>query len=398
MTGVASTSRYRIAHIDNAGDHLVIHWQDRHQSRFDALWLRYACECVSCGAYHSAIRTLRLVDIPEDIRIDSTCSSDPGILDVVWSGDGHVSRFDSEWLRNRCNSAAERDRRRFRPVLWDNGLEDSPPEADYAACMEDGSAHLAMLEALRDYGFVLVRGVPRDPDYTEAIASLAGPLRTTNYGRFYEFTRKPDALVLGDLNVRLDPHTDEPYRQNPPSVTCFHFVRASEHGGASTLTDGFNVGMRLKERDEEAFRLLSSRPITFYRRLVNPDRDFRMRAPAFSLDEDGEIAGIRLLDRAIGPGDLPDGEIRSFYLAMRLLQQMLFDPAFRITLACASGEALFFNNQRVLHGRTEFAEDSDRYMRSCNIETDEFHSTLRLLASSLGRDAANMNLPHGALS
>ncbi len=264
--------------------------------------------------------------------------------------------------------------------------------------MEDGAAHLAILEALRDYGFVLVRGVPRDPNRTEAIASLAGPLRTTNYGRIYEFTYKRDALVPGDLNVRLDPHTDEPYRQNPPSVTCFHFVQASAHGGASTLTDGFNVGTRLQERDEEAFRLLSTRPITFYRRLVNPDRDFRMRAPAFSLDEDGEIAGIRLLDRAIGPGDLPDGEIRSFYRAMRLLQQMLFDPAYRITLSRASGEALFFNNQRVLHGRTEFAADSDRYMRSCNIEADEFNSTLRLLASSLGSDAANMNLPHGALS
>ena len=109
-------------------------------------------------------------------------------------------------------------------------------------------------------------------------------------------------------------------------------VRGVASGGASTLTDGFNVGMRLREKDEEAFRLQSTRPITFYRRLVNPDRDFRMRAPAFSLDENGDIAGIRLLDRAIGPGDLPDGEIRSFYRAMRLLQQMLFDPAYRITL------------------------------------------------------------------
>ncbi len=70
----------------------------------------------------------------------------------------------------------------------------------------------------------------------------------------------------------------------------------------------------------------------------------------------------------------------------------------RRTVPVASGEALFFNNQRVLHGRSQFAADSDRYMRSCNIEVDEFNSTLRLLAAFKGSEAANMNLPHGALS
>ena len=127
MSGVASTPRHRIAHIDNAGNHLVIHWQDGHRSRFDALWLRYACECASCGTYHSAIRSLRLVDIPEDIRIASTLVGEHGTLDIIWSGDGHASSYADEWLRNRCNSAAERDRRRFRPVLWDNGLEGHAP-------------------------------------------------------------------------------------------------------------------------------------------------------------------------------------------------------------------------------------------------------------------------------
>ena len=107
MSGVASTPRYRIAHIDNAADHLVIHWQDGHRSRFDALWLRYACECASCGTYHSTIRSLRLVDIAEDIRIASTRVSEYGALDVIWSGDGHATSYAGEWLRNRCNIEAD---------------------------------------------------------------------------------------------------------------------------------------------------------------------------------------------------------------------------------------------------------------------------------------------------
>ncbi len=80
-------------------------------------------------------------------------------------------------------------------MLWDNDLEGRPPEARYRACIEEKAAHPGML-ALRDYGFVLVCGIPADPDRTEAIASLAGPLRITNYARF---SCKPDTLAFGDL-------------------------------------------------------------------------------------------------------------------------------------------------------------------------------------------------------
>ena len=84
-------------------------------------------------------------------------------------------------------------------MLRDNDLEGRPPEARYRAGIEDKAAHPGMLEALRDYGFVLVCGIPADPDRTEAIASLAGPLRITNYGKIYEFSCKPDTLAFGDL-------------------------------------------------------------------------------------------------------------------------------------------------------------------------------------------------------
>ena len=84
--------------------------------------------------------------------------------------------------------------------------------------------------------------------------------------------------------------------------------------------------------------------------------------------------------------------------ALRKLEAMLFDEANQVVVPVGSGEALFFNNQRVLHGRTEFAPDGERYMRTCNVELDEFYSTLRMLAQQQGREGAFMNLPHGALT
>ena len=359
-----SDPRFSITGIDNHGDRIAVRWGDGHQSRYHAVWLRHACQCGECGAYTSGIRSLRLTEIPNDVAVAEVRREAGGRIAVVWSHDGHRSRFDPGWLRGRCNSGAERARRRWKARLWGKEIEGRVPEAHFARCRADPVARLTMLEALRDYDFV----------------------------------HKPEALVYGDLNVKLDPHTDEPYRQAPPSVTCFHFIRAATRGGESTLADGFRAGTLLRDEDPEAFRLLSSLPITFYRRLDEQGRDFRMRAPAFSLDEDGEIAGVRHLDRAIGPADLPEDLIRPFYRALRKLQRLLFDPAHQVVIPVAGGEALFFNNQRVLHGRLEFAADGARYMRTCHVELDEFHSSLRTLAASVGREGSDMNLPHGALA
>ncbi|MBC6439177.1 MAG: TauD/TfdA family dioxygenase [Rhodospirillales bacterium] len=396
MGVVDSDPRFQVSFMDNHGAQLDITWADGHRSTFHAVWLRHACQCEDCGTYLSAIRSLRLTEIPDDIEL-AKVEEHHGEVRIVWCGDSHKSRFPARWLRERCNSESERTRRRWRPVLWSKEIEARVPEADYDACKADDGARLVMLEKLRDHGFVLVRNVPDDPSATEDIAGLAGPLRITNYGSIYDFTYKPDALVYGDLNVALDPHTDEPYRQAPPSVTCFHFIRAAAKGGENTMTDGFRIGAILRDEDPVAFRLLATLPLTFYRRLEGQNRDFRMRAPVFSLDEDGEIAGIRHMDRSIGPADMADDMIRPFYRALRRLQSLLFNPAHQVRVPVGSGEALFFNNQRVLHGRAAFAADGDRYMRTCHVELDEFNSTLRTLAAHQDSESANLNLPHGAL-
>ena len=300
MGFVDSNPRLAVTTLESDRHRLIVHWGDGHTSSFQTIWLRHACQCEACGTYISAIRSLRLPDIPDDIAIATADRDDEGRIQVTFSGDGHSSLFDPAWLRGRCNSTTERTRRRWTPILWGKEIEGRMPEADYATCRGDPAARLAMLETLRDYGFVLVRGVPADPEETEAVAGLAGPLRVTNYGSVYDFTYNPDALVYGDLNVKLDPHTDEPYRQAPPSLTCFHFIRAATSGGENTMTDSFRIGAELRDADPEGFRLLSTLPLTFYRRLEKQDRDFRMRAPVFSLDEDGEIAGV------------PDRPVRSF--------------------------------------------------------------------------------------
>ena len=397
MNVVAADLRNAISGLENTGRRLVVHWADGHVSRYPAIALRATCRCSACGTFETAIRPLRLTDIPADIAI-ADAALDGNDVAITWSAGGHSSRYPAAWLRATCTAPAERARRRWRPRLWGREIENAVPQADYAACRSDEAARLDMLETLRDHGFVLVRNVPQDPQATADIAGLAGPLRVTSYGSVYEFRYNPNALVYGDLNVALEPHTDEPYRQVPPSITCFHFVTAATSGGESTLTDAFRIGAELRAASPDAFARLARHRVTFQRRLQEQDKDFRMAAPLFSLDEEGEIAGFRLLDRAVGPLDLPEEEVEPYYDALRQLLAMLYDESNRVTIPVASGEALFFNNQRVLHGRRAFDTDGRRYMRTCHVDLDEFNSSLRRLADRLGRSGSAMVLPHGALT
>ncbi len=397
MGVVESLGRTEIRHVAADGRWLLVIWGDGHQSRFHAIWLRFNCACEACGSTASGIRHLRLTDIPPDIAAASAALDAQGRLAISWAGDGHRTVFEPAWLRARCYSAKERDRRRFRPVLWGPEIIDDLPEIGYGAVCADAAGHLRMLELLRDYGFVVVRGVPPDAAETEKVTSLVGPLRVTNYGRIYDFISKPVPLVKGDTGVRLEPHTDEAYRHSPPGIMFFHVLAASgDGGGASIMVDGFAIAETFRAQDPQAFDLLSNVPQQFHR-LLTDDRDFRAQARIFSLDFEGHVVGFRLLDRGAAPMDLPEDMIEPAYAALRTLLEMIYREQNQLCIALEAGDVLVFNNQRVMHGRTAFDRaGGGRHIRSCHVELDEFYSSLRMLYRHFGREEVDMVLPGGA--
>ena len=387
--------RTEIVSAEPEGRRVVIRWGDDHESRFHAIWLRYGCTCAECGNTASAIRRLRLTDIPPDIAAAAVL--DPrGHLRLTWASDGHVSEYDPAWLRAHCYSAPERARRRFRPVLWGPELAEEVPQSDYAKVRADEAERLGMLERLRDYGFVRLRGVPAAAEETEKVAALVGLLRETNYGRVYDLVVKPSPLILGDTGAGLMPHTDEPYRHWPPGITFFHCLAASADGGASIFVDSFRIAEELRAEAPEAFYLLSHAPQRFYR-LLDEERDFRTEGRIFSLDFEGNVTGFRLLDRGAAALDLPEPMIEPYFAALRKLLERLYREDQHLHLRLVPGDVLIFNNQRVLHGRTAFdPTKARRHIRSCHVDIDEFHSTLRLLCRRFGRDEAEVTLPAGA--
>ncbi len=392
---MTAQARHRIEAVKVAPAGMVqVGWADGHESRFPAIWLRYACTCAHCGETETAVRHLRLTELPADPNVEAVSMSDAGDLLVDWGG-GHVSRFDPFWLRGHCLSQQERERRRVRPRVWGREIADELPYRSYSRTSADPDAHLEFLETLRDLGFVILTEVPPEAERIEEVAGLAGKLRMTNYGVF-ELRSKPDPEIVGDMALALNLHSDEPYRRDPPAITFFQVIAQSAEGGDTTLADGLHVAERLREQDPEAFRLLASTPARFHRTLKE-GRAFEMEAPIISLDRDGAVAGIRILDRGMAPVDAAPEQVGPFFAALRKLLALLYAGEGMITVKLAPGQMLVFNNQRLLHGRTAFdPARSERHVRSFHVDLDEFHSRLRHSYRSRGREEQWMSFGRGA--
>ena len=371
-----------------------IKWADGHMSHFPGLWLLSACSCARCGSTESAVRHALLTELPDEPEVVSVSTDVEGCLNVEW-GDGHRSCFEPIWLRGHCLSDEEREHRLFKPQLWGKEIGNSLPYMSYTEVSADADRHLGFLETLRDLGFVILQAVPADRERTEEIADLVGKLRLTNYGIF-ELKSKPNPEIVGDMAVALNLHTDEPYRRDPPAITLFHVLAQSDHGGDSTITDGFHVAEALRRQDPKAFKILASKPARFHRTLKE-GRAFEIEAPIISVDHTGAVTGIRILDRGMAPVDASVDDVVPFYGAVRKFLALVYAGEGMITIKLQPGEMLVFNNQRLLHGRTAFDPScSARHVRSCHVDLDEFHSKLRVAYRASSREEAWMKFRQGA--
>jgi alpha-ketoglutarate-dependent taurine dioxygenase len=368
--------RFQIAALKFGDSLLEITWQDNHRSRYPGIWLLEACNCKLCGNTETAVRHTRLTQKhlrPEFVN----CRYDDSSLDIDWGG-AHGSRYDLKWLRTMCLSPQARRERKFKPSLWGSEMVDRLPYFIYDEVSNSDDLHQQFLESILNSGFAILRNVPAAREQTTAVTSLVGKMRLTNY-EIYELESKPNPEIVGDMAVPLAPHTDEPYRIDPPAITFFHVIAHAEDGGASTLIDSFHLVDSLKQRNPAAFGTLNRVSARFHRSLQE-GRLFEYQNPIIQTDSDGDLTSVRLLDRALAPVDCTFEEVEEFYLALRELLSLSYAGDGLIEFKLHAGEMLVFNNQRLMHGRTAFnPTSSKRHIRSCHVDLDEFYSRLRIL-------------------
>lgn len=346
--------------------------------RFHYLWLRDNCPCGQC--LH-----------PSGQRLHETWRLDPGIsprrvqsdetaLHVLWE-DGHESRYAAEFLARYAY-----DQRTFdQPArsLWDDSLDPAAATFGYAEIAADKRARLAWLQAVRDYGFAFLTGVPTEPGTILRVIDLFGFVRETNYGRVFEVISEPQPVNLAYTPMPLSLHTDNPYRDPVPTLQLLHCLKAAEAGGVTALADGFRAADLLREADPDAFRLLSSVPVNF--RFRGEQVDLRHRDTMIGLDSEGGIRSVRVNNRSAAPFDAPFEHMEGFYHAYQRFMSILQEGGCKITFRMQAGDLVLLDNQRVLHGREEQAL-GERHLQGAYADRDNLLSVIRVLEQELHGD------------
>lgn len=386
-----------IREVESNSRSLTISWQDNQRSEYHYIWLRHNCFCSQCGNSADGIRSITVLDIDPDISPRSvSLDSDDNLL-IAWP-DGHESLYGSVWLRRYSYSQWQRQQRlSFTPKLWKADITDNFPSHDYAAIQADPEEHLRMLETLRDYGIVKLDNAGSNPEETERLAALLGPIHeTTVYGRIFEVQVEAVSKLGSKTAIHQDPHFDDAFYYNHPGIVVFHCLQNIEdEGGESTYCDGFAIAEALRKEAPQAFDLLSTVPLQHNRR--HPDEiDLRVHAPLIRLDWNGNISGVRYFDRAMAPLDLPGELIEPMYAAVREYHRRMVSEEFKAEIKIPAGSCVFIDNSRSMHGRNAFTATTPRRIRTCHVPRDEFHGRLRDLSARLGRDDYDLIYPQGA--
>jgi len=296
-----------------------------------------------------------------------------------------VTHYDPSWLRAHCYSSANAQlARRHQPTLWAAAeMQWSVPSIDYIEAQNNDAERLNLFDAVRTQGICMVTNVPDKVEATEDLAAMFGYVRETHYGRTFEIKSTLNPTLIANAPLPLRPHTDENFREPPPGIMIFHTMQASEdRGGVLVMTDGFKIADDLKKEDPEAYELLSTVPIP-HRRFIE-GVGLRAEHTVLTHDYFGQLVQFRLNERTMGPIDLPPELMEKTYAALSKVLEMTYDSKYHMHHLLESGQALIFDNARVMHARTGF--NGNRHVRLTHIGSDEFYSRWRQLRHQLKGD------------
>lgn len=188
-------------------------------------------------------------------------------------------------------------------ILWGSGIAQQPPKISWEEVMSEHdergvarwlsklvSAEEGSLENLENalsfplaelfsdvplqaqFGFCFVTGVPPTPEDTQRLVEKIAFIRETHYGGFWDFTSDLSHGDTAYTNLPLGAHTDTTYFTDPAGLQMFHLLshiesqkgseRTPAAGGESLLVDGFFAAKILREVHPEAYRVLSTVPVT----------------------------------------------------------------------------------------------------------------------------------------
>ncbi|MQQ34687.1 DUF971 domain-containing protein [Pseudomonas sp. SZ57] len=335
------------------------------QDEYDipALWLREKTQDPESTDTNTQQRLFDSHLIDPDVQLTEVEPLPQGRVRIAFS-DGHSAHYTTEYLLAEIVDADHTPA----AIAWDSSLDQRLIRHDWRA-LSDSKAFEAALMAYLQYGYIVLANVPNTPEQVLEVGRKFGYVKETNFGTYFEVRSKPKANDLAYSTVALGPHTDNPYRDPVPGIQLLHCLVNETSGGLSTMVDSVKVVDALMQEDLAGYMLLKNTPVRF--RFADKGVELTTRRPMIKTDETGHTLGVHYSPRLDSLPLLRADEIRAFHKARKRLAELFNHPDYEVRFRLAAGELMFFDNSRVLHGRTSFnPSEGARHLQGCYIDLD----------------------------
>jgi trimethyllysine dioxygenase len=355
---------------------LRIEWSDGRMSEHLWLWLRDHSHDDATLHPTTRQRLLFTAGVDTALRgVDAILDGDT--VTVTW---GNAAQSPSSLpvdflLANRGDDPTHGELPTER-VLWDGeSILEQWPTVDHDAVLHDDAATREWLELIARFGFCIVTGTPATVEATEALARRIGYVRETIFGGFWDFQADLSKADTAYTNLELRPHTDGTYSEDAPGLQMLHCLAFDGTGGESTMVDGFRVAAQLRVAEPELYDVLSS--VDVPGQYLGDGAHLRASRPVFRHGRDGMLEQVSFNNADRAPFSLPAAQMRGFYEALRAFELRANDERLQWRRVNPPGDAMVFDNWRVLHGRLGYT--GHRHLCGCYINREDFLSRRRML-------------------
>jgi gamma-butyrobetaine dioxygenase len=178
------------------------------------------------------------------------------------------------------------------------------------------------------------------------------------------------------------------YFANPPTVQILHCLRNSVEGGASFWADSFRAANDMYHESENRFSELTKYPVTYH--YDNAGEHYHYSRPTFEVEEHSTKSYPQMKFVNYSPpfqapyehfiGTDARGKFRGYISALKNFVGKIQKADNKYERRMRPGEAMIFNNRRVLHARHEFDPTSgERWFKGAYLDADPWQSRLRVL-------------------
>ena len=373
-------SIFKSVKVINSGKAILLSPKYSAPLRYHSTWLRDNALDVKTRDKKNGQRLISVSDIPVKTYVKSACLDKKGKeITIIFLPKKKQVKFSTNWLK-----ANAYDKKQVGSKVWVNpGLKiwskntlKHIPIINYKIAKSNKKLLIKWLKSLNAYGFAKITGCGKKTRTVLKIAKLFGFVRETNYGKYFDVKSKTNAVNLAYTNLGLPAHTDNPYRIPVPTIQILHCIKNSIKGGDTKVIDGFNGALQLEKLNKRYFNLLTKYCSNFEFK-GKKNIHLKSRFPMIALSPDRELTAIHFNNRSIGPiTDVPYKDMLDYYKAYRKFSKIIDDSRLAIKFKLKPGDCFILDNTRVLHARTAYHKNGNRWLQGCYTDKDELLSKI----------------------